>query len=344
MFVMKKEIFQQPEVIRRILREEKNRIQKIGDLIRKREIKVIIIAARGTSDNAAILAKYLFEYINGIPVSLAFPSLYTIYNAKLKLDDCLVVGISQSGEAPDVIEVIKESKNKGALTLGITNKTDSTLAQSVDFLIHCQAGEEKSIAATKTYTAEIVILYLLSAIMANNTIVNKLEKIPDFMEKILSLDEYIKERIERYRYLKECVVIARGFNLATAQEFALKLKETSYLLADAFSAADFLHGPIVLLEEGFPVIVIAPKGETYRMMIETTKKIKDKKAELIVVSNGKKILSMANVPLQIPVDIEEIFSPIIYILFCQLFAYHLSIIKGYSPDKPRYLKKITRTK
>lgn len=343
MSYMLKEIEQQPEVIRNIIRKNESCITAICKEIKNWNINFILIAARGTSDNAATLGKYLFGYVNGIPTGLVASSLFTLYKRKINLKNSLVIGISQSGESPDVVEVLKQSRKQGAYCIAITNQKNSSITKNVHASLYCYAGKEKSVPATKTYTGQLVLLYLLSFNLAGKAKeLKSFNKIPAQMAKILSQKEYIRKEIEQYKFIDECVVLGRGLNYATALETALKIKETSYLKAEALSGADFMHGPIAIINKNFPVIIFAPPDATFSSMAETVKKLVAKQAERIIISSEKKILMYATLPIQVP-KMDMIFTPILYIIVGQLFAYYLCITKGYNPDKPRGLNKITQT-
>lgn len=346
MLKMLSEILQQPDVLRRIIKEELNKIENISSVIKRSNIKIVGISARGTSDNAAILGKYLFEYIVGLPVWLSSPSLFTLYNAKLNLKNSLVIGISQSGEATDVCEVVRKSKKQGATTLCITNTKNSTLTKVSDYVIYTNAGKEVSLAATKTFTGQLMVLYILCAyIKDDKKLLNEILTLPDIMENVIQkLKCDLPSVCSRYKFIERCVVIGRGFNFATALETALKLKETTYCMAEPFSAADFLHGPIAIIEKNFPVIIFAPTGKSYKMIFDLTLKLKKKDAELIIVSDNDNILKYAECPVKIDYTLPEILTPIIYVVFGQIFSCYLAKVKKLSPDKPRYLKKITKTR
>lgn len=346
MVKMLNEILEQPRVVKKIIDFEFKNIETIASVIKNNDIRIINIAARGTSDNAAVLGKYLFEYLTGIPTSLFSPSLFTLYKAKINLKNSLLIGISQSGEATDVGEVIRQGKKQKAITLGITNTRGSTLTKISDYFIYIHAKEERSLAATKTYIGQITVLYLLSALIKeDHKLIEEIFHLPPIMQDILDkLKNEIPSRCERYRFMERCIVLGRGFNFATALETALKLKETSYCLSEPFSAADFLHGPIVIVEAGFPVIIYAPSGKTFKMMKKTAGKLKRKKAELIIISDNDDILKYADLPVKINYILPEILTPLIYILFGQIFAFYLSQAKKLPTDQPRYLKKITKTK
>ncbi|MFN8386291.1 MAG: SIS domain-containing protein, partial [Anaerolineales bacterium] len=231
-------------------------------MLRDRNIEYVFLAARGTSDNAGRYANYLLGAMNGLPLALATPSLFTYYNRPPKLKNALVVGISQSGASPDIVAVLEEGKRQGCLTLSITNESNSPLAKASDFVLDIQAGKEKAVAATKTYTTELMTIAMLSAALSGKEKYwGELGKAAGWMKSVLKQDDFIAEAVQRYRYIDQAVVLGRGFNYATAFEWALKLKELTYIIAEPYSSADFAHGPIALVESGYPVFAVAPKGK-----------------------------------------------------------------------------------
>lgn len=337
------EIEQQPKVIKDTILKNSKNIKDICGEIKKRNINFIIFAARGTSDNAATFGKYIFGYINGIPTGLAATSLFTLYKRKLKLKNTLVIGISQSGESTDVVEVIKQAKEQGAYCIAITNKKDSSITKNAHSTLYCYAGNEKSIPATKTYTTQLVLLYLLSFTLADKKPeLEKMNEVSGQMREILLLQKNILKEINNYKFINECVVLGRGLNYATALETALKIKETSYIKAEAMSGADFMHGPIAIIDKNFPVLLFAPNDATLHSMLEIAKKLEDKQADRIIISSEDSILEYANFPIKMP-KFDVIFTPLLYTVIGQIFAYYLSVIKGFNPDKPRSLSKITET-
>ena len=263
--ILYQEIHQQPEIVRQFLARQKEKVAQIAHQISESSITHIIIAARGTSDNAARYAQYLFGANNQIPVALATPSLYTLYQAPPTVKNALVIGISQSGRSPDIVSVIETSRQQGQPTLAITNDPESPLAQAAEWVIDLQAGVEKAVAATKTYTTSLVALALLStALLGDSSRLNDLGKVPLWMQNTLSTTMENLARIERYTYITRSAVIGRGYNYSTAFEAALKIKELTRIVTEPYSSADFLHGPISVLEAGFrfPLLVIAPSGKT----------------------------------------------------------------------------------
>lgn len=339
------EIYEQPQAIASAVKQEYANVSRLVSELRERDIRHVIIAARGTSDNAATYAKYLLEIVCGVPVSLAAPSVYTLYDAKVQLGGCLMIGISQSGQATDVVQTLSTARATGALTACITNVADSPITHVSDHVLLCHAGEEKAIAATKTYTTALALVALLAGQWASRaSLLNGLKHIPDQMRSVLNLDDEIAQAVERYRYITECAVLARGLNQATALEAALKMTETSYLVAKSYSGADFLHGPIAIVGEGFPCFLYVPDGRAYPMMLELALKLRERAAEMIVVARSHEALEMAQRPLHIPVDCDELLSPLLYIVPGQLWAFHLAHARGQNPDKPRGLSKVTLTR
>jgi glucosamine--fructose-6-phosphate aminotransferase (isomerizing) len=340
---MLQEIHQQPEALAKTLSEESTHIREFSRFVAARSIDLIVLVARGSSDNAALFGKYLLEITTGIPVSHAAPSVQTLYHSKLRTKHALVIGVSQSGEGTDINWVLQKSKKNGAYTLGITNEPDSTMAKLVDEVFLTRAGKEKSVAATKTYTCQLLMFYLLSAALQGGRGLERLQKIPELASQSLKLERRILEIVERYRFMSRCIVVGRGLNYANAYELSIKLMETCYVVSERFSSADFLHGPVALIEQDFPVILFAPPGRTLRDMRSLAQRLRRLRAETIVVSSEQSILSLATRGIQLQRTIEESLSPIPYIIPGQIFAATLAEVKGLSPDKPRSLSKVTRT-
>jgi glucosamine--fructose-6-phosphate aminotransferase (isomerizing) len=343
MSLMLAEIQQQPAVLERTIKREGRRIERFADSLKKRRMRLIVLVARGSSDNAALFGRYLLEISTGIPVSLAAPAVHTIYRARLDLRDALVIGISQSGEGTDVNMVLENSRRGGAITLAITNEADSAMASIADetFLIH--AGRERSVAATKTYTGQLMIFHLLASALNGQKRFAEVERLPELAARSLNLRSEVEQFVERYAFMDQAVVVGRGLNYANAYEFAIKLMETCYVVAERFSSADFLHGPIAMVERSFPVFLFAPPGKTLAGMKALLNKLTKLRAETIVISSESQVLKSATRALQIPDRISEVLSPIPYIIPAQLFAALLAKAKGLSPDSPRSLAKVTRT-
>ncbi len=339
------EIHEQPDVLSRLVARETPKIQQLAAAIKQRNVAYVIIAARGTSDNAGRYAQYLLGAVNGLMVALATPSLFTIYEQPPRFGNALVLGISQSGQSPDIVAVLAEARRQGTLTAAITNDPDSQLGRTADFVIDQQAGQERSIAATKTYTSQLAAIALLSASLADaNEMKSALAQIPDTVATTLAMEAEIGQIAQRYRYMRDCVVIGRGYNYATAFELALKLKELTYTIAEPYSSADFLHGPLALIEHGFPAIVIAPSGVMLPEIQKFIHTLKEREAEVIAVSDEPETLTLARVPLALPRRVPEWLSPITAIIPGQLLAMHLAYVRDYDPDHPRGLRKVTQTR
>ena len=343
---LKSEIFEQPERLAHLLNNRRQIAEKFAQTIHQHDIRYVFLAARGTSDNAGRYAVYLWGAQNGLPLALATPSLFTLYECPPKLTNALVVGISQSGKSPDIVGVLEEGHRQGCLTMAITNAPNSPLAQAADLVLDLEAGEEKAVAATKTYTAEVMALAMLSAALADcKDCWRQLSKVPGWIEKALKQDAAIKRMTERYCYMNRCVVLGRGFNYATAFEWALKLKELTYVEAEPYSSADFLHGPIAMIEGGFPVMAVAPQGKVFDSMLSLLGRLRGEgAAELVVISDDKRALSLAHSPIPLPDGIPEWLTPIVSIVQAQLFAYHLTQTKGFNTEMPRSIHKVTETR
>ncbi len=338
---MLREIHKQPEILGRILDEGWEEVLSAAGALREKGFRFVMLSARGTSDNAAYYAKYLFEILLGVPTALASPSVFTLYEGKMDLDDTLVIGVSQSGESKDVLETVRRSGELGATTLSITNDEGSSLAEAADSHLFIRAGEERSVAATKTYTSELLLLYLLvSALGGAREPDAEARRLPDQAREVLGATW---EGVARYRYADRLVVTSRGYNLATAREAALKLTETSYVVAEAFSAADLRHGPIAMIGQDFPVVAIVPPGEARPGMITLVEGLAERGAELLVVGEDANMIERAAAGFRIPVSCPEKLSPVLYALPAQLLAHDLSSLKGLDPDAPRGLSKVTET-
>ena len=339
------EIFEQPERLASLLENQKQTVMEIAKAIRSRNVSYAFLAARGTSDNAGRYANYLWGARNQLPLALATPSLFTYYQTPPRLQNALVIGVSQSGQSPDIVSVVEEGRKQNNLTVAITNEPDSPLAKAADFVLDVQAGSEKAVAATKTYTAELMSIAMLSAALNNSDEQwNELASVPRWAELSLSLDETIQQMTQRYRYMDHCVVLGRGFNYATAFEWALKLKELTYIIAEPYSSADFQHGPIAMVEGGFPVMAVVPKGKVHDSMKDMLTRLRQQRnAELVVISDDKDTLALAQSPIKLLPQMPEWLTPIVSIIPAQLFACHLTQVKGYDTESPRNLTKVTET-
>ena len=349
MSLMLQEIYQQPDAVRRTLEENAEPVRVLCQEIVRRDVRLVTIAGRGTSDNAALLGRYLFEILTGIPVSLSAGSVLTMYGAWPRVESALVIGISQSGEAQEVIEALQRSRDIGALTLAITNNPDSGLARTAEHVLLLHAVIEMSVAATKTYTCTLAVLYsIVAGLPANHPmaegLAEKLRAAPDQMGLILEMGPEISRCMERYRYMDECIVVSRGLNLSTAFETGLKMSETGYIVARGYSAADLMHGPIASVEPDSACFLIAPPGKVLPGLCETARVLNERRAEQVILSSDPEILSLAVTPLRVPRAIDEVISPLVYIVAGQLIAHSLALLRHHDPDHPRGLQKVTRTR
>jgi glucosamine--fructose-6-phosphate aminotransferase (isomerizing) len=338
------EILEQPATLQRLLESERVTVERIANIIRERAPSFCVVAARGTSNNAARHGKYLFGAINGMSVALATPSLFSIYGAPPDLSDAVVMGISQSGRSPDIVGVVEEGRRQGALTLAITNDARSPLAAAAEHAIDLCAGEERRVAATKTYTASLLALAMLSTALARDEErIQALTALPDLVSEVVGSASDVIDAAERYRYAESCVVVSRGYNYATAFEIALKLKELAYVVAEPYSSADFQHGPMALVERGFPAIAVVPEGEIAVESLGFLKQLEERGAELVVISAVEAALALAQTPLSLPSGMPQWLSPVVTVIPGQLFALGLTLAKGFIPDYPRGLRKVTLT-
>ena len=339
------EIHQQPDSLDRLLQEETANIGHLAAAIRSRDIDNVVVAARGSSDNAGRYAQYLLGAYNRLPVALTTPSLFSIYQRPPRFASrTLVLGISQSGKSPDIVSVLAEARRQGQLTAAFTNQPDSDLAQSADHIIDLRAGDERSIAATKTYTGELLAIALLSARLAgDDERLFSLHETPSLVRQTLEMNGTIAQTAERYRYMNACVVIGRGYNYATAFEIALKLKELTYTMAEPYSSADFLHGPLALIQHGFPALVASPLGALSEEMIRFLQQLRQREAEIVCISNDPAALVFGHKQLPLP-PLPEWLSPLVAIIPGQLLAMHLAYAKNFDPENPRSLQKVTETR
>jgi len=343
---MASDIAEQPEGYARLLEGEPAKaIADVAAQVAERRPRHAVFVGRGTSDHAALYAAYLTEIRLGIPVGLASPSAITLYGARPDLAGALVVGVSQSGGSPDLTEVLKVARESGALTLAVTNNPASTLAQTAELSIDVAAGHERAVAATKTYTAELLALLLLVEGVRNGdgTLAAEeraaLEQLPRLAQDALG-GSGADELAQRYRFASRLVTTGRGYAYPTARETALKLMETSYLPALAFSGADLLHGPLAMADPDVPVLAVVGAGPGGRSMADVVTRLGERRADVVTV--GAADIPGASGRLAVP-SVDERYAPLLDILPLQRLALALALARGEDPDAPRGLKKITST-
>jgi len=338
MTIMEKEIFEQASRLEDTYKQNIATILTIGKMVRQQKIDSIVFAGRGSSDNSGIYFKYVCEVFSGIPVSFAAPSVITIYDGELNLRNKLVIGVSQSGEAEDVLSIIQLANKQNALSVAITNYESSPMASAAKYHLFLNVGEEKSVAATKTFTAQMYVLALLVYAISENTfLLDELLLVPDLIRQTTKAKTVINEKTDAFVKLKDCFVLGRGFNYAIADEFALKLQETTYIKAMAFATSDFYHGPFALVN-----------GDTYVLMLVSSDKTKADNVKMIkkLGALGAKVCAFTDDP-QLPADeivllprSSSFVAPFVYIVAAQLFACCLSVKKQIDPDNPRGLNKV----
>ena len=337
------EIREQPEAAARLTEKSGAAIDAVGARYRQVNPRGFVIAARGSSDHAALYAKYLFGKRNRALVALAAPSLFTRYASPPRLDGQCVIGISQSGASPDVIAVVEEAARQGAMTVAITNDPASKLATVAQLVVPLQAGPERSVPASKTYTTSILAMALISqAIDPDDAFGDALARLPSCIAGALKAEPDLEKLVPALGGPR-AIVLGRGFNFSTAEEIALKLTETSYVLARAWSIADFEHGPIAVVEPGFPVLLVGGGGAVEADLESIAKRLVDYGCRVVGLFDGPGSPAGVDASMVHDSGLPEELTPLTLAVLGQLLAYRVALARGVDPDKPRALHKITRT-
>ena len=334
---MIKEINEQATAVRNTLTQKEN-IQEIIDDFD--DIQRICFVACGTSYHASLTGKYLIESLAGIPTDVILASEFK-YSANTLNDKTLVIFISQSGETADSLKAL-DVANRTSKTLGIVNVAGSAITRRADYVIQTQAGPEIGVAATKTYVAQLTSIYLFAALLSKNQeLLEELDNVPDFIDEALEDVEYVKELSKRYNYARDFFYLGRGYSYPTALEGALKLKEITYIHGEGYAAGELKHGPLALIDEGIPVVVIIPPGDNYRKTMSNLEEVKSRGANVLAIGakGDESLKSKANAVIEINADVKEIIAPLVYIVPLQLIAYYITLEKGHDPDKPKNLAK-----
>ena len=339
--LMRAEIAEQPAALARLL-AERAQARETGELLRRSAPRFVLLAARGTSDHAALYAKYLIEIGLGIPAGLASPSTLTVYGARPDLHDVLLVAVSQSGGSPDLVETARRARSCGARVLAVTNAAASDLA-AVDLHVDVRAGQERAVAATKSYSAELLALWLVVEAWRGGDL-RRAEGVAaeaadhlDRRAEVAALAGHLAGPLAGDRL----VCTARGYSYATAREAALKLMETAYLSAHAFSGADLMHGPIAMISRDLPVLALAPAGAGAGALAPVLASLRGRGADLAVL--GARAAREPGEPGYTLREVDEDLSPITDIVPLQLLALEIALARGLDPDQPRGLRKVTRT-
>jgi glucosamine--fructose-6-phosphate aminotransferase (isomerizing) len=338
---MRSEIAEQPAIWERLLREAREPIGEAAERLAARRPRFVLFAARGTSDHAALYAKYLVEILHGLPAGLVSPSTMTAYGARPDLRDVLVVAVSQSGGSPDLVQSTQVARAQGATTVAVTNNPASALAQSAEIHLDILAGPERAVAATKSYTAQLLALYLLFDAMRGGTGAAA-AALPDAGRVLLAREQEVADIAQRYRFAQRLVCTGRGYSYPTASEAALKLMETSYISAQAFSGADLMHGPLAMVDPQVPVLAVMAEGVGGQAMRPVVRRLRESQADVCCIGTPAAVAD-ATVGVPLPGGVPEEVSPVLEILPCQQLALHLAIARGGDPDAPRGLKKVTET-
>ena len=334
---MIKEINEQAAAVRDTLTQRENIqeiIEDIGDVDR------ICFVACGTSYHASLTGKYLIESLAGIPTDVILASEFK-YSANTLNDKTLVIFISQSGETADSLKAL-DVANQTSTTLGIVNVAGSAITRRADYVIQTQAGPEIGVAATKTYVAQLTSIYLFAALKSENAeLLKELDKVPDFIDEVLEDVDYIEELSKRYNYARDFFYLGRGYSYPTALEGALKLKEISYIHGEGYAAGELKHGPLALIDEGIPVVVILPPGDNYRKTMSNLEEVKSRGANVLAIGakGDESLKNKANAVIEINAEVKEIIAPLVYVVPLQLIAYYITLAKGHDPDKPKNLAK-----
>lgn len=358
---LRDEILEQPDAVRRQLSSSAGALEGLAARLRETPVEAVVIAARGTSDHAAIYAQYLLGAVDRLAVGLATPSLVSLYGVEPRFERSLVIGISQSGASPDVVGVVAAARRQGAPTLAISNEPASELGSTAEFVIDLAAGPEEAVAATKTYTTSLLAIARLAIALGSRQrsdgavaesidaaeLAASLADIPSWIAAALEVEPAVRalagELAGAPGGFGGCVIVGRGFEYATAREWALKLKELARVFADPYSAADFLHGPIALVQPGIPVLVLAPDGAAAPGQIDLLRDLRARGIDTVVVSDNAETRDLGRWSIALPSGIPEPLRPIVSIVPAQLFAYYVTLARGLDPDEPRYLSKVTRT-
>ena len=337
-----REIQSQPEVLQAVL--DDGAIAEAATALRERPVKLILTLARGSSDNAVTFFTYLAGRHLGLPVASVPPSLLTVYASKLQADETLAVGVSQSGESSDVVEGLKVLAACGATTVAVSNVSDSALAHHAHHHLQQRAGLEQAVAASKTFSSQMMVLAALVAHWAqDDALLAALKRVPALMQELLENQDAIERAALRLTHASGVYVLGRGLSYGPALELALKLKETSYLHAQAYSSAEFQHGPIAAVDPNEPIVLLGLDDGTLESNRQVAERLDELGADMTVVGGAEALHGYANASIPLPAKLHPASEAFLHVLAGQLMALHLARSKGLDPDAPRHLSKVTRT-
>lgn len=339
--LMQQEIFSEPSMLKRTVAACTPVLPAIAKAFKEKKITNIVTMARGTSDNAATVFSFVCPLKTGIKVGKYHPSLTTVYDCDVDMQHTCMVVISQSGMSKDTIAVMEKAMKNGALTVAVTNNAQSPIAKNADFHLFMDVEEEKSVAATKTYIGELFALYMLTDALGGNLNLD-MNKLADRVQEILDMNAQIKDVAEKLHKLNNFIILSRGTMLGTGDECALKLTECCYLFNRSYSSANFMHGPLSLLDDKANVILLAPDCECKQEFADMAKRVKNLGANLTVFSNVPEILDLATNKVVMP-DANALEAPVLYGTAISLLALNIGLAKGLNVDTPRNLNKVTIT-
>jgi len=342
---LEQELREQPEALARLLERQHGYAEQIGELFRASDVQYILIASRGSSSNAARYAQYLLGRAHRVPVAFATPSLFTLYGQPPRLDGALVIGISQSGKSPDVVEVVAEAKRQGRPTVALTNSPASPLGMAADAVLKLEAGDEHAVAATKTYVNSLGAVALIFAVTTNDSrALAELRETPARLAAQLDLSWANAGAIEDLGPIEGGTVVARGINYCTSFEIALKVRELSGLLFESWSAADLMHGPVAAIGPGWPVVAVAPSGPAFAELRTAIDAVAVRGARIVAITDDASLGATAGVTLPLLPGVPEWLSPLVAVVPGQVMAMELARLRGVDLDKPLGLSKITLTR
>ncbi|WP_272977029.1 SIS domain-containing protein [Deinococcus geothermalis] len=337
--LMLQEAREAPQVVRRQLRENAETVRALAAALRRRRLPYAVTVARGSSDHACTVLKYALETQLALPVASLGPSVHTLYGAQLDLRGALVIAVSQSGASPDVVENVRMARTGGATTIALVNVEGSDLAREAEFVLPLRCGEEKAVAATKSYLASLTaLLPVIAELTGDAALTRALEALPDTLEQTLALEDRARDLAERYRFADNLLLLARGLHFGVAQEAALKLKETCGIHAEAYSAAEFSHGPKRLLAEGVPLLGFTSADAAAQATARAYADLLASGADLRTI--GPAVGSTLTTPL----TKHALTDPVPSALAFYLFAGQLALHRGLDPDAPPLLSKVTKTR
>lgn len=343
---MLSEIKEQPEVIRNLEQVNQATLEALVKELKSKNIKHVVFTGRGTSNHASIYAQYLLAIKCGLATAQAFPSCVTVYGGSYRTENSLVIGVSQSGKAADALAVLQNANKCGAVTVAITNDPQSPMAQFADYHLCCGTSEEISVAATKTFTAQMGLLFLLCAYWAEDSqLLKEFRELPEKIAETLAVcEKEIGALTVRYRYMQQGFVLSRGLTYPIALEATLKTQETCYVKMKGYAVSDFYHGPLAQVDSEMPVILFAPRGSAQKDDVDMLHKLQEIGAQPLIVTDDPQLAKDCPLSFLLPYTGSQFTSPFVFAVFAQCFAESLCALKGLNPDQPRNLKKVTITK